>query len=105
MRYVKSELQIIIYGNGQIGDQSQLRKIQDFLRGYACSGQGSEKQERFKSEEEKLLLAAEKSNFFYAQDIDESLFISEGAEQRVYRHDGYSWLDYFNSILHLSKNF
>lgn len=111
MRDVKSELQNIIYGNGQIGDQSQLREIQNFLRGYACSGQGSEKQERLKSEEEKLILTTEKFNFFYAPDIDESLFISEGAEQRVYRHDGYSviklnsgifyesWLDYFNSIL------
>jgi hypothetical protein len=53
MRDLKSKLQNIIYGNGQIGDQSQLRKIQNFLRGYACSGQRSEKQERFKSEEEK----------------------------------------------------
>lgn len=90
MKDVKSELQNIICGNGQVGDQSQLRKIQNFLRSHACTGQESEKQERLKSEEEKLIVNVEGFNFFYTQDIDENLFISEGAEQRVYRHDDYS---------------
>ncbi|TYR37844.1 hypothetical protein FXV77_00720 [Sphingobacterium phlebotomi] len=59
MKDVKSELQNIICGNGQVGDQSQLRKIQNFLRIHACTGQESEKQERLKSEEEKLVVNVE----------------------------------------------
>lgn len=112
MKNLKNELQYIINGNGQIGDTSQLKKTQNFLRGNAQTGFGTEKQKPIKSEEESRLIAfAEQENLFYADEISEDDFISAGAEQRVYRYDDFHviklndsifyecWLDYFNSLL------
>jgi hypothetical protein len=112
MKHIKDELQSIIIGNGQNGDASQLKKVHHFLRGNAQAGSGSEKQKRIKSEEAQLLIGfAQQENLIFPDEITEDLFISEGAEQRVYRFDNHSviklnasvfyeyWLDYFNSLL------
>jgi hypothetical protein len=112
MEHIKDELQSIIIGNGQDGSTSQLKKIQDFLRGNEKTGSEPKKQKYLKSEEEQHLISfAQKEGLFYSNDISEDLFISEGAEQRVYRFDNHSviklnqsifyeyWLDYFNSLL------
>lgn len=112
MRTIKNELQDIIFGNGQKGDTSQLKRTQDFLRRNAQTGGASEKQKYLKSEEEKRLIAyAQSEKLLFPYKISEDTFISEGAEQRVYRFDDFSviklnssvfyeyWLDYFNSLL------
>jgi hypothetical protein len=112
MKNVKDELQNIILGDEQIGRDSQLKKIQSFLRGYAETGILPEKQQRFKDEETAALIAfATENNLFYNQPILLKNFISEGAEQRVYKFDDIHvlktnqsifyerWLDYFNSLL------
>jgi len=112
MKRIKNELQDIIIGNGQEGSTSQLKKIHNFLRGNAQTGSKSQEQKYLKSEEESLLIDfAQKENLIFLADISEDLFISEGAEQRVYRFDDHSilklnssvfyeyWLDYFNSLL------
>ena len=112
MNQVKDELQNIIIGDGQVGQISQLKKIQNFLRGNANAGSKPEKQKRIKSEETALLIDyALKENLIFHGNTSEDLFISEGAEQKVYRFDDHSiiklngsvfyeyWLDYFNSLL------
>ena len=112
MKHIKDELQNIIIGNGQDGQSSQLKKIQDFLRGNANAGSKLEEQKYLKSEEESLLIDyALRENLMFSGDISEDLFISEGAEQKVYRFNDHSviklngsvfyeyWLDYFNSLL------
>ena len=112
MKHIKYELQSIIIGNGQDGQSSKLKKIQDFLRGNANAGSKPEEQKHLKSEEESLLIdLAKKEGLIFTDDISEDMFISEGAEQRVYRYDDHSviklnsgvfyeyWLDYFNSLL------
>lgn len=112
MKNIKYELQNIIIGNGQNGSTSQLKKVQNFLRGNANAGSKSEEQKHLKSEEESLLIDfAVKENLIYSGDTSEDLFIGEGAEQKVYRFDDHSiiklngsvfyeyWLDYFNSLL------
>ena len=112
MKGIKYELQNLINGNGQVGTTSQLKKTQNFLRGHAQTGAGFEKQKYIKSKEEKLLIDfASKSGLFFPKNISEDMFISEGAEQRVYRYDDHSviklnssvfyeyWHDYFNSLL------
>lgn len=112
MEGIKHELQGIIIGNGQDGNSSKLCKIQGFLRANAQAGSESKKQEHLKSEEESLLIEfARNEGLIFTEEISENLFISEGAEQRVYRFDDYSviklnsrifyecWLDYFNSLL------
>jgi len=112
MKQIKYELQSIIIGDGQDGDRSQLKKIHSFLSANAQAGPKPEKQERLKSEEEaRLIEFVLKENLLFSGEISEEQFVSEGAEQRVYRFDSHSvlklngsifyeyWLDYFNSLL------
>ena len=112
MKNVKDELQNIILGDEQTGSGSQLKKAQTFLRGYAQTSISIEKQQRFKNEETAALIAfCIEENLFYSPLITVKDFISEGAEQKVYRFDDAhvlktnqrvfyeSWLDYFNSLL------
>ena len=112
MKNIKDELQHIILGHEPAGQASQLKKIQRFLRSNAETSFATEKQQRFKSEETATILAfAEREDIIYTPVIRESDFISEGAEQKVYRFDGAHviktnagvfyecWLDYFNSLL------
>lgn len=112
MKRIKDELQNIIIGDGQESDKSQLKKIHDFLRRNAQTGSGPQEQEYLKSEEESLLIDfAQREGLIFLADISEDLYISEGAEQRVYRFDDHNvlklnsgvfyeyWLDYLNSLL------
>ncbi|MES2807753.1 MAG: hypothetical protein V4619_03965 [Bacteroidota bacterium] len=112
MKSIKDELQNIILGDEQVGPDSKLKKTQSFLRGYAEASISAEKQQRFKDQEAAALIAFALANdFFYSSDILQKDFISEGAEQQVYRLDEVyvlktnqsvfyeTWLDYFNSLL------
>lgn len=112
MKLYKHELQNIISRDGPESGSGKLKKTQNFLRRNAPAGIGTQKQERFKSEEEaKLIAFAREEDLFYLQIISEDDFIAAGAEQRVYRYDDFSviklndsifyasWLDYMNSLL------
>jgi len=112
MNPTRHELQDLIFGNGQAGLDSQLRRTQNFLRGNAKTGLGASEQKAFAREEEgRLILFAKGEGLFCPFDLSEADFVSEGAEQRVYRFDDrhvvkfngrvfYScWLDYFNSLI------
>lgn len=112
MKNIKDELQNIILGDEQTGSDSQLKKAQNFLRRNEEASSSVEKQQRFKDEETTALIAfAKRGNLFYDNPIPINDFISEGAEQKVYRFDDThvlktnqsifyeSWLDYFNSLL------
>lgn len=112
MKNVKDELQDFIFGDEQTGPGSPLKKAQTFLRRYAQASISVEKQQRFKDKETTALITfAEEQDLFFDYSIDPNSFISEGAEQKVYRFDDThvlktnqgvfyeSWLDYFNSLL------
>ena len=112
MQKVKNELQNIVFWDGPAGQSSQIKKIQHFLSSNAETGFRIEKQQQLKVEETTALLTFAKQNdLLYAGTILENDFISEGAEQRVYRFDGthvikvnagvfyQNWLEYFNSLL------
>lgn len=88
MKDIKNELQNIILRDGPIGSSSKLKQVQHFLRENANTSQGIEKQEYFKGEEEKCLIDfATQHSLFYLDEIDERIFISAGAEQRVYKFE------------------
>ena len=57
MKNIKDELQYIILRDGSVGETSQLKKTQSFLRGYAQANFLPEKQQQFKSEETSAILA------------------------------------------------
>lgn len=59
---VKNELQRIILGNEQAGDAGKLKTVQNFLRGNAQIGYGSQEQKLVKKEEEKHLIDFLKSS-------------------------------------------
>ena len=112
MKNIKNELQNIITGNGQIGDKNLIKTIQDVLRRNEKSIQISSQNKLVKSEEEIVLKhIIEAEDLTYKEEISESNYISEGAEQKVYRLDHKyiiklndtifyaSWKDYFNSLL------
>ena len=112
MKNIKNELQNIITGNGQIGDKNLIKTIQDVLRRNEESIQISSQNKLVKSEEEIVLKhIIEAEDLTYKEEISESDYISEGAEQKVYRLDDKyviklndtifyaSWKDYFNSLL------
>lgn len=112
MKNIKDELQNIILGDEQIGSDSQLKKVQNFLKGYAETSISTKEQQCFKDEETAAFITfAKAENLFYIYPISTSDFISEGAEQKVYRFDDThvlktnqgafyeNWLDYFNSLL------
>jgi hypothetical protein len=112
MKNNKDELQNIILGNEQTSPGSQLKKAQCFLRRYEEASSPAEKQQRFKDKETAaLLIFAEREHLFYNKSIAIYNFISEGAEQKVYKLDNAHvlktnqsifyecWLDYFNSLL------
>ena len=112
MKNIKNELQNIITGNGQIGDKNLIKTIQDVLRRNEKSIQISSQTKLVKSEEEIFLKhIIEAEDLTYKEEISESNYISEGAEQKVYRLDHKyiiklndtifyaSWKDYFNSLL------
>ncbi len=48
MKTIKDELQNIILGDEPIGNQSQLKKVQRFLRTNAQTGLTAQKQQRIK---------------------------------------------------------
>ncbi len=86
MKHIKDELQNIIIGNGQDGQSSQLKKIQDFTRRNANAGSKPEKEYPSQIEEESILIDyALKENLIFSGDISEDLFISEGAMQFHFR--------------------
>lgn len=112
MKDIKYELQNIILGDGPPGQPGELKKVQTFLRANAGTGITVEKQQYLKSKEAAALVVfAKAEKLLYEPAISEDNFISEGAEQRVYRFDDLhviktnggifyeSWLDYFNSLL------
>jgi hypothetical protein len=88
MRDINYELQYIILGDGPAGQQDKLKKVQIFFRANAGTGIAIKKKQYFKSEAAAALIVfAQQETLFYDPAINESDFISEGAEQRVYRLD------------------
>lgn len=112
MKNIKDELQNIILGDEQARSGSAIGKTQTFLRRHAEASRSSKEQQHFKDEEAAALIVfAKTANLLYDHTILSANFISEGAEQKVYRLDDTyviktnpsifyeSWLDYFNSLL------
>jgi hypothetical protein len=79
MKQIKDELQSIIIGNGQDGQNSQLKKVHNFLRGNAQASTELEEQKHLKSEEESLLIDfALKENLNFSDEISITSSILSG---------------------------
>jgi hypothetical protein len=109
---VKHELQRIISGNGSVRNGKIIQTITDHLRRKKKTVSGTEKAKFLKEQETQVLVDfIENQNLWYKQ-IDESRYIGEGAEQKIFEFTDpkfvlklndsifYAfWKDYLNSLL------
>lgn len=108
----KNELQNVISGNAEVRHGKIIQTIANFLRRKKIAIQKSEKTEFLKNQETEILIDFVNNNNLWIDFIDESNYIGEGAEQKVYEfydpkfvlkiNDSIFyeyWLDYFHSLL------
>lgn len=111
IKQTKHELQNIISGKSSDSHDAFIQAVTHYLRsGKRASAMAQEKHENKAKETESLIAFASKNNLFIAE-IDESNFISSGAEQKVYIKNNEnviklndaiyyaSWEDYFYNLL------
>lgn len=109
---LKHELQSIISGNGSVRNGEIIQTIADHLRGKKKAISGIEKAKFVKEQETQVLIDFINTKDLWYPDFDESKYIGEGAEQKIYEfsdakfviklNDGifYAfWEDYLNSLL------
>ena len=107
---LKYELQTIICGTGKVSYGDTIQAATRYLRRSKSSSSPSEGAKHFKNEETaRLIKWIETQHLWYSVDL--SLFVSEGAEQKVYLNNEKevlklndaiyytSWIDYFNNLL------
>ena len=109
---IKYELQSIISGNGSVRNGKIIQTITDYLRGKKKTIQGAAKTKLVKEQETQVLIDYVESQGLWYWDFDQSKYIGEGAEQKVYEFTDPNfviklndsifyelWEDYFNSLL------
>lgn len=109
---LKHELQSIISGNGSVRNGEIIQTIADHLRGKKKAISGIEKAKFVKEQETQVLIDFINTKDLWYPNFDESKYIGEGAEQKIYEfsdakfviklNDGifYAfWEDYLNSLL------
>ena len=109
---IKHELQSIISGNGLVRNGKIIQTITDYLRGKKKTIQGAAKTKLVKEQETQVLIDYVESQGLWYKDFDQSKYIGEGAEQKVYEFTDPNfviklndsifyelWEDYLNSLL------
>jgi len=79
---LKSELQNIISGNGEVRYGKTIQTINHYLRREKKAIFGSEKAKFFKAQETKILINYIEKNNFWFKHLDETKYVGEGAEQK-----------------------
>jgi hypothetical protein len=109
--FLKHELQNILQGKSEVSNGESIQATANYLRKSTETGAVAQRNEPNKTEETKRLIEYINTNHLWNCDINFNLFLSEGAEQRVYIKDKRkvlklndsiyyeSWLDYFNNLL------
>lgn len=108
---IKYELQYILSGKSEVKYGNTIQTIAGYLRRSQETGRLASKEKYFKRKETLQLIDWINFNNFWYNTIDFNLFVSEGAEQKVYLKDDSfvlklndsiyyeSWLDYFHNLL------
>jgi hypothetical protein len=108
---IKYELQNILSGKSEISLGESIQAITRYLRESLGTSEKTKGNESNKSEETKNLISYINAHHLWSCDINFGLFISAGAEQRVFIKNTrqvlklndaiyyVSWLDYFNNLL------
>ncbi len=109
---LKHELQSIISGDGSVRNGKVIQAITSHLRRKKKAVQGTSKAKFLKEQETQVLIEFVETKHFWYDDLDESKYIGEGAEQKVYEFSDQRyilklndsifyefWEDYLNSLL------
>ncbi len=81
---LKHELQSIISGNGSVRNGKIIQTITNHLRGKKKAISEPQKTKLFKKQEAQILIEFIEVNGLWYKKIDESKYIGEGAEQKIY---------------------
>lgn len=108
----KDELQHIIYGTKPDSQKTLIQTVASYLRANEDTSTVAKNDKYFKQQETKKLIDfCEENKLLVIEKFDASLFVSEGAEQKVYIKNEKivykindaiyytKWLDYFNNLL------
>jgi hypothetical protein len=107
----KNELQNILSGKSSSSYDALIQTIASYLRSSERASPTSEEKHNNKEQETRKLIDFATENNLFLTNIDESNFISSGAEQKVYINDYKSvlklndaiyyasWEDYFHNLL------
>ncbi|HZV69544.1 MAG TPA: hypothetical protein VFG10_08370 [Saprospiraceae bacterium] len=109
---LKHELQSVISGNGSVSNGEIIQTITDYLRGKKKAISKVEKTGFNKEQETQGLIDLIETKGLWYNTLDESKYIGEGAEQKIYEYSNPNfviklndsifyafWEDYFNSLL------
>jgi len=108
---MRDEIQHILDGKSEVRHHHLIQTTCSYLkRSQGASSMAKDQQQR-KEEETKNLIQFTESNSLWVENINIDLYLSQGAEQKVYLKDGLtvfklndaiyyaSWFDYFHNLL------
>ena len=108
---MRDEIQHILDGKSEVRHHHLIQTTCSYLkRSQGASSMAKDQQQR-KEEETKSLIQFTESNSLWVDNINIDLYLSQGAEQKVYLKDGLtvfklndaiyyaSWVDYFHNLL------
>jgi hypothetical protein len=82
---IKDEIQNIIYGKSRNSQKTLIRTVADYLRASERTSTLVKKDKQYKQEETKKLIEfCNQNNLWVNEKVNFDLFVSEGAEQKVY---------------------
>jgi hypothetical protein len=82
---IKDEIQNIIYGKSGNSQKTLIRTVADYLRASERTSTLVKKDKQYKQEEtKKLIKFCNQNNLWVNEKVNFDLFVSEGAEQKVY---------------------
>lgn len=108
---MKDEIQHILSGKSQVKHHHLIQTACSYLKGSQRTSSMAKDQQQYKEEETKSLIQFVEYNNLWVENINIELFVSQGAEQKVYLKDGStvfklndaiyyaSWVDYFHNLL------
>jgi hypothetical protein len=107
---MRDDIQHILSGKSQVKHHHLIQTTCSYLKGSQGASSMAKDQQQHKEEETKSLIQFAEDNHLWI-DINIDLYVSQGAEQKVYLKDGLtvlklndaiyyaSWIDYFHNLL------
>jgi hypothetical protein len=108
---MKDDIQNILSGKSQVKHHHLIQSTCSYLKRSQGTSSMAKDQQQHKEEETKSLIQFAEDNKLWVENINIDLYVSEGAEQKVFLKDGTSvlklndsiyyasWVDYFHNLL------